>query len=232
MKKGILLVLLIAVLAVGGAFAQDFKISAGVGGLFGSDFGGGVKFKSSGQEATIDAPYAGTGFYAFADATYAEAFLSVFSPTGTITSTIGGKTTGIYKTSAGALISGEWTYSMLTFGILGKYPIVINDLITIFPALGIDYRLVSNVTWSNWKVDTEKYGKFDALWILGGVGLDFNLPIENVPLFLRLEALYGIRLQNKWEEYYINELKKSPGTEASAILGNGLTIRLAAGWKF
>jgi len=234
MKKRILLALLIVMLAAGGAFAADFQLSAGLGGMLGGDFGGGYKIngKLNGvdYEATTDTPNFGTGFYGFFDATYAEAFFSVFSPTGEINQTV--TVNGQKTTSKG---TGDCTYSMVTFGVLGKFPIVISDLITIFPALGIDYRAISKLTQGNNKAKDEDAKKFSALWILGGAGIDFNLPIENVPLYIRLEALYGIRLQNEYESDSIKKAKDNKNMnidDASAILGHGLTAKLAVGWKF
>jgi len=228
MKKGIFLVLLIAVLAVGGAFAQEFNMSAGIGGILGGDFGGGIKATGGGQEMTVNIPNFGTGFYGFFDATYAEVFVSFLDLAGPITATVGDKTQGVYADSNRKPIEGDWKYSMLTFGFLGKFPIKVSDLITIFPALGIDYRMVSSITNGSYKVNENK--DFDALWILGGVGMDFNLPIENVPIYIRLEALYGIRLQNAKEKDWLDDLPS--GVEGSALLGHGLTAKLAVGYKF
>jgi len=228
MKKRILLALLIVMLAAGGAFAADFKLSAGLGGMIGGDFGGGIKANILGVDTAIDTPYFGAGFYGFFDAVYAEAFISFFSPTGEFTTTVNGKKDSLYKGEG----EDGFEYSMLTFGILGKFPIAVSNLITIFPAVGIDYRSVSGVTKNNKKMPDEDAKNLSALWILGGLGLDFNLPIENVPIYLRLEALYGIRLQNKYEEKLIEGFKDLGIDDVSAILGNGLTAKLAVGWKF
>jgi len=234
-EKRILLALLIAMLAAGGAFAEDFKFSAGVGGLYAADFGGGVKQKySSGKESTFDIPYSGTGFYAFVDAMYAEAFISFFNPTGEISTTYDGKKSAVWYNSSGNSIY-NFEYSMMTFGILGKFPIAINDMFTIFPAVGIDYRTVSEIKSGNSKIPkADMDGKYDALWILGGVGLDFNLlPLVNVPIYIRLEALYGIRLENELEKDMIKKTKDAYSeADISSILGHGLTAKLAVGWKF
>jgi len=62
-KKG-LLVLVLAVLVAGGAFAQ-VNFSFGGGGFFASDFGGGVEASYMGDFMKFETPYNGGGAYLF-----------------------------------------------------------------------------------------------------------------------------------------------------------------------
>jgi hypothetical protein len=72
MKK-LMLLSVLAMVAAGGVFAlPEFKLSAGGGGYFTSDFGGGVEASMSGQTMSIKTPYAGGGGFVFFDATFAE----------------------------------------------------------------------------------------------------------------------------------------------------------------
>jgi len=231
--KRILMVLLIAVLVAGAAFAApEFKMSAGAGFLYGGDFGGGFKYTQSGKETTLNAANSGTGLYGFFDATYVEVAISFLDFYGPITSTRDGKTVGFYQAYGVVPIGGDWQYSMLGIGLLGKYPIKASDLITIFPAIGIDYRAVSSITNGAWKVPDSDRKSFDSLWVLGGLGLDFNLPIEKLPIYIRLEALYGIRLNGIEEKWEKDAKAISSITKTESLLGHGLTAKVAVGFKF
>jgi predicted S18 family serine protease len=66
MAKKVLVLTVLAVVIAGGAFAQ-IKPSAGVGGYFTSDFGGGAEESQGGGTVTIEMPYAGGGGFAFLD---------------------------------------------------------------------------------------------------------------------------------------------------------------------
>jgi hypothetical protein len=62
MKKRICLGLVLAAVVAGGAFAlPEFKLSAGAGGYFTSDFGGGVEASMGGQTMSVKTPLYGRG---------------------------------------------------------------------------------------------------------------------------------------------------------------------------
>jgi hypothetical protein len=228
MAKKIFLALFVAAFATGGLFAQ-IQFSAGGGGLLGGDFGGGISATAGGVELEQPLSYFGGGFYAFLDATYAEVSLGIFSPTGRWE-----LTTKNYPANKPDF-SVDAQYQMLTLGFLVKYPIGINESISVFPLAGIDYRIVNGLKADN---GTKKYAgdtsDFTALWFIGGIGMDFSLPVS-APIYLRLEALYGIRLANKYEDDSVkswDEVFKVIGGEAQALMGHGLTAKLAVGYKF
>jgi hypothetical protein len=83
MKKG-LLVLLLAGLLAGSAFAQ-LQLSAGGGAYITGDFGGGVEASMGGANMSIETPYFGGGAFGFLDAKYAEFSMGLFGAGGTTT---------------------------------------------------------------------------------------------------------------------------------------------------
>jgi hypothetical protein len=199
----------VAVVLATTAWAQDFSLSAGGGGLLVGDFTGGVK--SGGEKMTT--PYFGGGGFAYFDATYAEVSVGFF---------VGG---GDMK---GGGSDKPWTLSALKLGLLGKYPIALSDALTLFPALGIEYDVVLSAKIDGTKVDDVdgmdmKSGDFSALWIKAGAGLDVQLTEK---LYFRGEALFGIRLSNKFEKDMIDD------KGADAVLGLGPTVKLGVGYKF
>jgi hypothetical protein len=213
MAKKNLAVLIIAALTASGVFAQGIGLSAGIGGYFGSDFGGGVEVGGSKTET----PYFGGGGFAFFDAKYAELSFGV----------LGGALTA--KTE-----NEDLSYSLvnLDIALLGKFPIAVGNSLTVFPLLGIDYQ----VTVSLKDEDGNEYegfggvdgvpGDFSALWFKFGGGLDYAITSK---LYLRFEALYGVRIPNKVE----TDVKdKFDAYDADILLGHGLTAKLAVGYKF
>ena len=223
-KRSLMVLVLAALVAAGGVFAQDIALSAGGGGLIGGDFGGGVEGKMSGASMKIETPYFGGGGFAFFDATYAELSLAISGNGGTV------------KTSMSGSGSNDVDSSLVNFniGLLGKYPFAINDTLSFFPLLGIDYQVTLSA-----KVDGKDYegfggqdgkpGDFSALWIKFGGGVDYSITES---LYLRLDALYGIRLANKFENDMKDTYEKTPGVDAETLLGHGLTVKVGVGYKF
>jgi opacity protein-like surface antigen len=222
-KKVSLLVLLIAVLVTGTAFAQPaFRISAGVGGFFANDFGGG--FKISGNypylgsfETKIEMPNSGFGGYAFFDVTYAELSVGYFSSKGTMS----------MKTNLPLPFSDtNYTLSCLNLCLLGKYPIAINDKFSFFPLLGIEVQFGLSA-----KIDGRDYinpdgkkdpGDWSTMWFKAGVGGDYSLTDQ---IYIRLNILYGISGPRSIDIGI-------PGETRDNLIGHGLTAKLAIGFKF
>ena len=236
-KKG-LLVLALAAFAAGGVFGQDEDekpkkglISAGVGGFFGSDFGGGAEASKtvSGTEIKMNTkmPYFGGGGFVFLDATYAELSLGFFGGSGKVKQTIEG--------IPGMSSSSEADVSIMNFniGLLGKYPIGISEKLTVFPLLGIEYDVCLSAKTGGSKVD--KPGDFSALWFKLGGGVDYDLTEK---IYLRFEALYGLRLKNKFEKdtetaySALFQSSRISDPETKTLLGHGLTAKIAAGFRF
>jgi len=256
MEKRCFLALFIVLLAAGAAFAQpELKLSAGAGGFFGSDFGGGVQMTGdmmgglASMDVKIEFPYSGGGGYAFFDATYAELSVGYFS----------GKLKPKFKGSAKVLgvempIDPEEyaaiptvKISSLNIGLLGKYPIAIMDNLSLFPLLGIEYQAALSVKDGD---SGEEYrrpnsdgsdgdkapGDWSSLWFKAGVGMDFSFTES---LYLRLNVLYGLRLPSKAEKDYVDLMKTMAAAEsagmsvdAKTLLGHGLTAKLAIGFRF
>jgi hypothetical protein len=227
--------LVLAAVVAGGVFALPaFRLSAGGGGFIGGDFGGGVEGKASGQKMTIETPYFGGGGFAFFDATYAELTLGLFGGGGTVEVMIPG------------LISSDNSLSLMSFniGLLGKYPFAVNEKLSVFPLLGIEYDIVFSA-----KIDGDDYegsktgssldfdggpGDFSTFWFKFGGGLDYSFTEK---IYLRGEVLYGLRLANKAEKDF-EDLFKDLGqlgnvdVDTDTLLGHGLTVKLGVGYKF
>jgi opacity protein-like surface antigen len=234
MKK-LVLVLVIAGSLAGGAWAQDeqkapkqggFSLSAGAGGYFTSDFGGGVEASAGGQTMSIKTPYAGGGGFAFFDATYAELSFGFFGGGGTMKIEFPGSPDQ----------EMDFSLSGLDIGLLGKYPIAVGEKLTVFPLLGITYRVVLSLKAGNgteWKnSDGDKMaGDFSALWFKLGGGLDYAFTDH---VFLRANLLYGLRLANKLEnDRYESMIGTIPDEiDVKPLLGHGLEVKVAVGYKF
>jgi len=125
MKKGIFVLVLLAILATG-AFAQGISLAAGGGLLFDYSTNNGVKYGSNFM-GNNNLSFGGFGFF---DATYGEADIS-FAYGSLSAYTSGNVTIRLHDVSA----------FQLGFSFLGKYPFNIRSL-TIFPLLGISYNMV------------------------------------------------------------------------------------------
>jgi hypothetical protein len=215
-KKG-LMVLVLTVLIVGGAFALD--ISYGLGGYFINDAGGGVEAVLNNVTiASLKTPYKGGGIYAFYDFSYFEANAGFFI------------TSGEWEDYGNGL--GTITHDVSCFGchlgLYGKYPFMISDKLTVFPLLGLSMQSVLSV-----KIDGEKVSGEDdlfAVWFKAGGGIDFNFSSNK---YLRMEALYGLRLSNRFEDDMADDFRRiSMGrADVKTLLGHGLDIKLAIGFS-
>ena len=228
MKNKLLYLIIFMVFITNRAFPQsEFRVSAGFGGYFTSDFGGGVENTNLGRLFShIKTPYFGGGAFVFLDATFVE------------------------LNFGGFMIKGEWeeffllygpggvypaTYKFnslgigLDIGLLGKYPFAVSEKITVFPFLGITYRAILALAEEGYKIyDPDEY---NTLWFNFGGGLDYSIT-DNI--YLRTGILYGIRLINEFERKTIERLNTSSWGDdvINNILGHGLEIKLAVGFRF
>jgi hypothetical protein len=223
-KKLVLLSVLVALVAGGAFVLPEFKVSAGAGGYFTSDFGGGYEMSASGQITSSKTPYFGGGGFAFFDATFAELSLGYFGGGGTIKDEYPAQSIeiGIY-------------YMGLDIGLLGKYPFVISDQLSIFPALGVTYRFMLSVKDGNGVQYENSDGEeapeyFSALWFKFGGGLDFAFTGH---IYLHGGVLYGLRLANKYENDGVDTFNNMQAIDTNkTLLGHGLEVKIAVGYRF
>jgi hypothetical protein len=210
MAKKELLVLVLAGTLAGGIFAlPDFRLGTGVGGFFFDDFGGGYEWSEDGGKKEVKTPYSGIGGFAFFDATYVELSLGFLLGNGRIESDN----------------VKELSYMGLDIGLLGKYPFELNYYLSIFPLLGASYRLMFSAKDGDGDED-EAPGDFSAIWFKLGFGLDV---LFSYNLYLHAEALYGMRLANTYET---DMVKSRSGMDPKTLLGHGLELKIAVGYKF
>jgi hypothetical protein len=124
--------------------------------------GGGYESSNDWQTETIKFPYAGGGVFAFFDATYAEVSLGFW----------GGGGTYSYRYDWGYdrnSLEYDMSFTGFGIGVLGKYPFAISNKLSIFPLLGITYRIMLSVKdedgnqYKNFDGD-DASGDFSALW--------------------------------------------------------------------
>jgi hypothetical protein len=206
-KRGALVLVLLA-LAAGGAFAQ---MSVGGGVYLASDFGGGVKVKVSGFDATQKYPYFGVGAFGFFEPfPYLDVSAGFFYGFGTIETSGGGTSVKI-----------DGTYSALDIGVTGKFPIAVSDALSVYPALSIVFR---SFTTMEAKGNTYDASDMSAFWASLGGGLDYSLDEK---LYIRVNLLYGARLSSSLED----KLIKAYGGTGETMLGHGLTFRAGVGYR-
>jgi hypothetical protein len=230
MAKKCLLVLVLAGFVAGGIFAQDeeadapksapkgasksFAKSAGVGGYFSSDFGGGFEIPVNGNDWSMKTPYVGGGFFGFFNWSYFEVSLGFF---------FGGGTTKVeFKESHDYDVS----LSGMDISLFGKYPFDINEKLTVFPLAGATWRIVSDVS-----MDGKDYSSpedFTAIWIRLGGGADYSFTDK---IYLRAGLTYGFRFANSNETDPVSIQGRSKD-DLKPFLGHGLEIKVAAGYRF
>ena len=232
MAKKFLFTLVLTVFAVGLISAEyeyepvtftmpslNITWSVGAGAYFISDFGGGVRGRVDDVNISVEMPHFGGGGFIFLDATFVKASLGFFWTGGNTTTGFlgaGGNITGIGD-------GGNVTIRGLDFGLFLKYPFVINEQFTVFPLLGINYRAV--FTFSIGEQSLNRCARdLSALWLKAGGGMDFPLTGR---LFLRGQALYGIRFRNTLERTIVNQTP--PEGHVNARFGHGLTLKLSVG---
>ncbi|MDR0457308.1 MAG: outer membrane beta-barrel protein [Treponema sp.] len=217
-------VLLIAILVLGSAFAQSaFRLSVGVGGFADLGMGGGYEVVDGGQSTKVEAymPGFAGGAFALFDATFVELSL--------------GFSGGLGRFLTGSdLERTDFSVMDLNISLLGKYPFKITESFSIFPLLGIDYQIMLSVKDEDGNDFKDPNGKdlsgdFSALWFKLGAGLDYSFTEQ---IYLRFSALYGIRLPNQIEKDMVDFAEQTPNVSANMLLGQGLTAKLAVGYRF
>ena len=223
MTRRCLLVLVLAAIVAGGAFAQmNFSLSAGVGGSISTDnimiiSSNGYGYPSKNYSYMADTDYT-VGGYAFFDATYAELSVGISSSTVSVLYSVTGEPNSDYK----------YFKTDLYIGILGKIPCIrIGDKITLFPFLGLIYYNTLSVEDENGG-KYPKPGKFNQLWGQTGWGMDISI---NPNIYLRAKLLLGARLPTEYEK---DILKGFPSDADNSILDSIFKYgaNIAVGYRF
>jgi len=237
MTKKLFLVLVLAALVAGGAFAQ-FTLSGGGGIYMLSSFGGGSEFKYPADSLGIVHPaftassnmsITGIGAFGFFDATYIEASVGfLYGITGSIKNSSSPTVTAYDD----FFLDSKVSMMGINIGFLGKFPIRVAPNVLVFPAAGIDYQvfLSAKSTIGNIKSDITPASDLNALWIRAGAGLDFYISRS---MFIRATALYGIRFASGVDKELVKEHIDDYGNNtAKAKRGNSIVIRAAIGFSF
>jgi len=211
MQKKIVLMLLITVFAVGGAFAQ-VGMSAGVGGNFGVHM---TSYSHPDADFDNPKPIVGVGFNAFFDATYVMVKAGMF---------IGGNSEEFDMGNKKQTMNITGTY--LSLGVLGKYPVDMGGF-TLFPMLGFEYNMLLSMKMSMGddsetfkRADQDNASDSDMLILQLGVGADFNLTDK---IYVRPNLLWGIDL---------NRSKGEKDTKDLRTFKHKLDFGLAVGFRF
>jgi hypothetical protein len=223
LRRGMLIVSVFVVMGLSELCAADFSMSFGAGGL------GGMSWRSASisapgessstinhAEDLLKAKYLGGGLFGFFDATYVQVNVGVQ-----------------WEKAEQTSDSDSADSSYLNLGLFGKFPFEVGDILFVYPMLGIQHDVYLSTDTGNIKIrraDLKDYYSdkmyFDNLWIKVGAGLDVNFSDS---LFLKVEALWGFKLNNRSEKYMVNEFKDAGYT--LSFLHHGPTIKLALGYR-
>jgi hypothetical protein len=232
---------------IGGLYALDFSLSAGGGPLLGytftrytlegADSGGGEPVKSVQRMDRFD-----YGGFIFLDGTYAELSLSLQNGLG------GYQETTDYNSSGLTDDNGRGYETFFGISLAGKYPFVLNEKWTVFPAAGVEYLIalierrqpegdkVYDRPKGELAADTDKNGDsyplaaWNSLLIKIGAGADYTLTRL---LFLRGELLYSFRLQTPYETGALEMVKHQFNIPSPKFYGltSGPSLRIALGYR-
>jgi len=223
--------------------ADDFSVSAGAGVLVGYTFSRysleGGEVKSAQNMDRFD--YAG---FIFLDVTYAE--LTVMYKGGSSSY----RENMIYSSASLTDSAGTGSEASIGFSLLGKYPFRINERLTCFPLIGVEYQIVliqrrkpdGGLVYDRSKgeliEDRDKndnpypLSAWNSIWIDIGAGLDYFFTGS---LFLRTELLFGFRLPTAYEMGALEVVKNPPMNVQNPSLA-GLTgspmVKLGVGYRF
>lgn len=239
---------LLALIPVLPSFGLDFSLSAGAGGLLGMDI---TRYTLDATGPSIDytmtqsVTQGNFGGFLFFDATWAEFSLLFQGSYNSYREVLTG------DDGSRSSFAGTGTEAMMGFSLLGKYPFTLSGGFTIFPLLGIQYRVALSESrtpdrgtkydrtgqYALAYADTDKHGKprsislWNALWIDLGVGLDYALQSG---LYLRGELLYGFRLQTPYETDSVDRsISVTHDSDPSmGGLTSGPTLKIALGYRF
>ena len=245
MKKAVLLLLVLALSK--NVFALDIPLSVGAGGLLGYTF---TRYTLEGKnpdggnaESSQSMDRIDYGGFLFFDAKYAV--LSVILQGGNSRYS----ENMIFESETAADTTGTGSELSLGFSLMGKYPFTINERVTWFPMLGVEYQIALvqkrkqdgieyNRTDGHLVEDRDKNDEpyplsaWNSWWINVGAGLDYDLTES---LFLRSELFFGFRLPTAYEMGALEVVKNPPMNVKNPSLG-GLTgsptMKISIGYRF
>jgi hypothetical protein len=120
------------------------------------------------------------------------------------------------------------SYLNFNTGLFVKYPFALNKSLSLFPLLGAEYNGCFSANENGQLLKNSDY--FSSIWFKLGGGLDVALAGK---VYLRVEALYGLRLETEIEEQLKDTLKQAfTYANVETLPGHGLTARLAIGYRF
>ncbi|MCL2600974.1 MAG: hypothetical protein FWD88_07320 [Treponema sp.] len=223
----------------------DFGLSVGGGGILGGHFtrysleADGPAARMSARQTMNQFDY---GVFAFFDATFAT--LGITFQTGTNNFNESVYVDGTWNPDESR--SGQGWETVLGISLLGRWPFRLNDRLTVFPLLGMDYLI------SLLQRRTDGYGlvysrddglregdkdgnafslsDWNSFIVRLGGGAEFDMTER---FFLRGDLLFGIRLMTRYERKNLDFMKDNSG-DSSPNLGGlsfGPSVRLSAGWR-
>jgi hypothetical protein len=225
------------------AIAIDLSLSAGGGGLLGYTF---TRYTLEGGNiiSTQNMDRLDYGGFLFFDATYAEFSVIIQGGNSAYRENM------IYSVASFADSKGTGSETSLGFSLLGKYPFLINEKISLFPMFGIGYQIAliqkrqpeGDLVYDRSKgmlpEDRDKNDKpyplsaWNSFWIDVGAGLDCNI---FKTLFLRGELLFGFRLPTSYELGALEVVKNPPMNVSNpklAGLTGGPSLKFGIGYRF
>ena len=231
MKK-MILVLLLAAITAGGAYAAD--ASFGLGGTFSVNFNifsfnsDNTNLIPKNQIDMYNQNIAGGGFFAFADMNYimfslGMGFFNAAPSNNEIKKTLDDLNTDYYL-------------SCFQIETYGKYPISLGKF-TFFPMAGLDAKIIlaaysiTDGKRTEYKEpesqEEDNVSIFDlsSIWIKFGAGADFPLSKK---LYLRSMFLYGFGTLNRSQRNFQDSINKTQ--ESGFIINHGLDVKLAIGF--
>ncbi|GHT50035.1 hypothetical protein FACS1894102_5280 [Spirochaetia bacterium] len=231
--KRLAFLFLIFLITVEAIFSLEFNFSVGAGLHTGVDFNS-LTATIKGGEYHQKRTQANIGGLLFFDATYVEADILVLGTSTTFTHNPRlFSSTGIYA---------DWELGGVNIGLglLGKFPIVINDEWTIFPLLGFQYDISVSQNFSKdypyesdgseyWAKEGANYGNsFDwsSFSLKAGLGADYSFAES---YYVRAELLYDFRFNSAIDNGYINRITQTETVEDISNLTMGFSVKILAG---
>ncbi|GHV95167.1 hypothetical protein AGMMS50293_14870 [Spirochaetia bacterium] len=251
MKKCVI-ALLLATFSVGIVSGVDFSLSVGGGGLLGYTF---TRYTLEGDTRNSGALESiqimdrfNYGGFLFLDAVYGELTILFQRGVNSYEEYVNFKESPSHGWERIPGGKGTGTEMSIGFSLMGKYPFYIDEKLSWFPLLGIEYQIallewrkmdgvVYDRTEGKLPADRDKDGNkyslsaWNSFWIDLGAGIDYNITGS---LYVRGEFLFGFRLQTVYETGAL-EMNKSmfdvPDPKLKGLTGSP-TLKVGIGYRF